>query len=106
MLSCAVFVLQSSKGAPNIVSDWSSTKASTEQTMKLMQMYKDLGDFEGQVRQGERAAAAAGLKASWQWQQPIIIYTCCFGLGVTCMRKGHVLPLAVRSWYTRAAVVC
>jgi hypothetical protein len=47
---CAVFVLQSSKGAPNIVSEWSSTKASTEQTMKLMQMYKDLGDFEGQVR--------------------------------------------------------
>lgn len=42
-------MLQSSKSAPNVVSDWSSTKASTEQTMKLMQMYKDLGDFEGQV---------------------------------------------------------
>lgn len=39
---------KSSKSAPNIVSDWSNTKASTEQTMKLMQMYKDLGDFEGQ----------------------------------------------------------
>jgi len=39
---------KSSKSAPNVVSDWSNTKASTEQTMKLMQMYKDLGDFEGQ----------------------------------------------------------
>lgn len=41
---------QSSKTAPNIVSEWSSTRAATEQTMKLMQMYKDLGDYEGQVR--------------------------------------------------------
>lgn len=39
---------KSSKSAPNVVSDWGSTKATTEQTMKLMQMYKDLGDFEGQ----------------------------------------------------------
>jgi hypothetical protein len=48
----ALCCVQSSKSAPNIVSDWSNTKASTEQTMKLMQMYKDLGDFEGQVRVG------------------------------------------------------
>jgi hypothetical protein len=27
--------------------------------MKLMQMYKDLGDFEGQVRRGKEPAAAA-----------------------------------------------
>eukprot|EP00882_Tetradesmus_deserticola_P016887 GHRQ01018066.1.p1 GENE.GHRQ01018066.1~~GHRQ01018066.1.p1 ORF type:complete len:179 (+),score=53.50 GHRQ01018066.1:268-804(+) len=37
-----------SKTAPNIVSEWKAAKESTEQTMKLMQMYKDLGDFEGQ----------------------------------------------------------
>jgi hypothetical protein len=52
---------QSSKSAPNIVSEWSGTKASTEQTMKLMQMYKDLGDYEGQVRQLTAAGAAAGV---------------------------------------------
>eukprot|EP00878_Enallax_costatus_P000627 GHUV01000730.1.p1 GENE.GHUV01000730.1~~GHUV01000730.1.p1 ORF type:complete len:638 (+),score=262.56 GHUV01000730.1:185-2098(+) len=39
---------KASKTAPNIVADWQSTKAATEQTMKMMQMYKDLGDFEGQ----------------------------------------------------------
>lgn len=61
---CAVLcTVQSSKSAPNIVSDWSNTKASTEQTMKLMQMYKDLGDFEGQVRGGDWVAAAAA--AGW-----------------------------------------
>jgi hypothetical protein len=58
----AAVVLQSSKSAPNIVSDWGATKAATEQTMKLMQMYKDLGDFEGQVlttaTMGSSAAAA------------------------------------------------
>jgi hypothetical protein len=48
-ISTVSAVLQSSKSAPNIVSDWGATKAATEQTMKLMQMYKDLGDFEGQV---------------------------------------------------------
>lgn len=37
-----------SKTAPNIVGEWKAAKESTEQTMKLMQMYKDLGDFEGQ----------------------------------------------------------
>lgn len=58
MLVCAV-VLQSSKSAPNIVSDWGATKAATEQTMKLMQMYKDLGDFEGQVLMTQLLAAAA-----------------------------------------------
>lgn len=56
--------MQSSKSAPNIVSDWSNTKASTEQTMKLMQMYKDLGDFEGQVHGGGGLAAAAAA-AGW-----------------------------------------
>lgn len=39
---------KASKTAPNIVSDWQNAKAQTEQTMKMMQMYKDLGDFEGQ----------------------------------------------------------
>jgi hypothetical protein len=42
--------MQGSKTAPNIVGEWQAAKESTEQTMKLMQMYKDLGDFEGQVR--------------------------------------------------------
>jgi hypothetical protein len=40
---------QSSKSAPNVVSEWSNTKSATEKAMKLMQMYKDLGDFEQQV---------------------------------------------------------
>eukprot|EP00775_Hariotina_reticulata_P010525 gene10525-10685_t len=40
--------LKSSKTAPNIVSEWGKAKAATEDTMKMMQMYKDLGDFEGQ----------------------------------------------------------
>ncbi|KAF8072650.1 hypothetical protein HT031_000310 [Scenedesmus sp. PABB004] len=37
-----------SKTAPNIAAEWAGAKAATEETMKLMQMYKDLGDFEGQ----------------------------------------------------------
>jgi hypothetical protein len=37
-----------SKTAPNIAADWQNSKVATEQTMKMMQMYKDLGDFEGQ----------------------------------------------------------
>jgi hypothetical protein len=47
---CVVDAVQGSKTAPNIVGEWQAAKESTEQTMKLMQMYKDLGDFEGQVR--------------------------------------------------------
>jgi hypothetical protein len=43
---------QSSKSAPNVVGEWSNTKSATEKAMKLMQMYKDLGDYEQQVRPG------------------------------------------------------
>lgn len=41
--------MQGSKSAPNVLSHLANTKDTTEQTMKLMQMYKDLGDYEGQV---------------------------------------------------------
>lgn len=41
---------QGSKTAPNIKADWGKAKAATEESMKMLQMYKDLGDFEGQVR--------------------------------------------------------
>jgi hypothetical protein len=56
--------VQGSKTAPNIAGEWKAAKESTEETMKLMQMYKDLGDFEGQVRACAAAAAAAAAMAA------------------------------------------
>jgi hypothetical protein len=59
-LQSHVRCVQGSKTAPNIVGEWKAAKESTEQTMKLMQMYKDLGDFEGQVRSSSSSDSRPG----------------------------------------------
>ncbi len=41
---------QSSKDAPSSIDDWKAKKAGTEQLMKLLQTYKDIGDSKGEVR--------------------------------------------------------
>jgi hypothetical protein len=53
---------QSNKGSTSIVSAWNTTKATTEQTMKLLQGYKDAGDSNKEVscRAGLAQQRAAG----------------------------------------------
>ena len=46
----AVCCLQSSKEATSLLDEWKSKKAGTEQALKLLQAYKDLGDSKGEVR--------------------------------------------------------
>lgn len=42
--------MQAARDAPSIIEDWSSKKAGTEQLLKLLQTYKDLGDAKSEVR--------------------------------------------------------
>lgn len=43
--------MQSAKDAPSILDEWKSKKAGTEQLLKLLHTYKDLGDAKNEVRE-------------------------------------------------------
>ncbi len=51
---------QSNKGSASIVSAWNGTKASTEQTMKLLQGYKDVGDSNKEVSRRHSSSSSGG----------------------------------------------
>lgn len=51
-------LLQPSKEATSLVSEWKGKKAETEQTLKLLQAYKALGDSKAEVRPPCGAAMA------------------------------------------------
>jgi hypothetical protein len=42
--------------APNIVGEWSSTKSSTEHTLRMLETYKQIGDSSDEVSGGQRWA--------------------------------------------------
>lgn len=49
---------QSSKDAPSTLEDWSAKKAGTQDLLKLLQTYKDLGDSKNEVRGSPGSAIA------------------------------------------------
>lgn len=49
MCCCALVEPQGAKVGPNILADWSNTKAATEHSLKLLQTYKEIGETEKEV---------------------------------------------------------
>jgi hypothetical protein len=81
---------QASKTAPNIVGQWSGARAATEESMKMMQMYKDLGDFEGQPY-----LKFHNPRTFEDMEKPIPNFKC-FGLKAGAW---IVLPAVYATWY-------